>query len=150
MLRSSTALTIFEYSPINVPENSTEVSLPANVGQVKAITVADASHRGVLDLMAVQSDGAMLRMAERLDASGWDSTEIAQVPDASTFLADEVRLHAVDLDNNGAIDFYWGALPGRKRATSRALFCGLATIKASLLRRRKIDGSSENLRRRRC
>jgi Tfp pilus assembly protein PilF len=89
-----------------------EVPLPADAGQFKAIAAADASHRGILDLIAVRSDGAVLRLAERPDGSGWDSTEVAQVPDASNFLANEVRLHAIDLDNNGAIDLLLGRVSG--------------------------------------
>jgi Tfp pilus assembly protein PilF len=85
-----------------------EIPVPASVGHVKAITAADASHNGVLDLLAVQADGSILRLAEKLDASGWNSSEVARVPDPAKFLAGEVRLHAADLDNNGAIDLLLG------------------------------------------
>ncbi len=88
--------------------NFSETPLPSNLGQIKAITAADASHRGVLDLIAVQFDGAVVRLAQKLDVSGWDSAPIAQVPEASTFLAGEVRLRAADLDNNGAVDLLLG------------------------------------------
>ena len=86
----------------------TEIPLPTSLGQVKAITAADASHRGILDLIAIQSDGAVIRLALKLDTSGWDTAQIAQVPGASAFLASEVRLHALDLDRNGAIDLLLG------------------------------------------
>jgi Tfp pilus assembly protein PilF len=86
----------------------TEVPLPASLEGVKAITAADASHRGILDLIAVQADGAVVRLALKLDTSGWEAADIAQVPDPSAFLAGEVRFHAVDLDNNGAIDLLLG------------------------------------------
>jgi hypothetical protein len=76
--------------------------------QVKAITAADASHNGILDLLAVRSDGAILRLSEKRDETGWDSVEVAQVPDSDNFLKAEVRLHAADLDNNGAIDLWIG------------------------------------------
>ncbi len=115
-----------------------EVSLPADIGQVKAIAVADASHRGVLDLIAVQSDGAVIRMAERLDASGWDSTEIAQVPDASTYLADEVRLHAVDLDNNGAIDLLLGRVAGTETSNLPGALLWLGDDQGKYIAARKI------------
>lgn len=93
-----------------------EIPLPSGVGQVKAIAAADASHNGVLDLLAVQSDGAVIRLAEKLDGSGWDSTEVARVPDFASFLAGEVRLHASDLDNNGAIDLLLGRVTGTERS----------------------------------
>ena len=35
--------------------------------QVKAITAADASHNGILDLLAVTADGAIIRLAEKSD-----------------------------------------------------------------------------------
>ena len=76
----------------------------AGLEQVKAITAADASHNGILDLLAVQADGAIVRLAEKSDGTGWNKVEVARVPDASIYLAGEVRLHAADLDNNGAID----------------------------------------------
>ena len=77
-------------------------------GQFKAIAAADTSHRGILDLLAVQDDGAIIRLSEKADNSGWERVEIARVPDAANFLSSEVRLHAADLDNNGAIDLLLG------------------------------------------
>src|SRR5271165_318022 len=76
----------------------------AGLEQVKAVTAADASHNGILDLLAVQANGVVVRLAEKSDGHGWDKVEVARVPDASSYLAGEVRLHAADLDNNGAID----------------------------------------------
>jgi tetratricopeptide (TPR) repeat protein len=76
----------------------------AGLQRVKAITAADASHNGILDLLVVQEDGAMVRLAEKSDGRGWDTLEVARVPNASSYLAGEVRLHAAELDNNGAID----------------------------------------------
>lgn len=80
-----------------------EVATPPGITSIKAITAADASHRGILDLIAVQDDGAIVRLAEKTSSSGWDTAQIARVQDAS-YLADDVRLHAADMDNNGAID----------------------------------------------
>jgi Flp pilus assembly protein TadD len=77
-------------------------------GQFKAIAAADTSHRGILDLLAIQDDGAIIRLSEKADNSGWERVEIARVPDAANFLSSEVRLHAADLDNNGAIDLLLG------------------------------------------
>jgi Tfp pilus assembly protein PilF len=81
-----------------------EVPVPAESGAVKAIATADASHNGILNLLLARDDGAILRLAEKDGGHAWDVTELARVPDASNFLAREVRLRAADLDNNGAID----------------------------------------------
>ncbi len=85
-----------------------EEPVPASVGAVKAITAADVSHDGVLDLLAVRDDGAVLRLALKGDGAGWDVAQLAQVPDAANYLAGEVRLRAEDIDNNGAVDLLLG------------------------------------------
>ncbi len=82
----------------------TEIPAPAGLGQIKAIAAADASHTGILDLVAVQNDGAVLSLSLKNEGRTWGVTELARVPDASSFLAGEVRLRVADLDNNGAID----------------------------------------------
>ncbi len=88
-----------------------ERALPANVQEVKAIAVADADNGGVLDLLAVQPDGAIVRISDRKisDPEGglsWETAEIARVPNAAQVLSAEVRLRVADLDNNGALDLY--------------------------------------------
>jgi hypothetical protein len=85
-----------------------ETPVPADLGEVKTVTAADASHNGILDLLAVRSDGAVLRLVEKADEAGWETTEVGRVPNAANFLSAEVRLHAADLDNNGAIDLWLG------------------------------------------
>ena len=80
-----------------------EVSLPANLLPVKAINVADPDNDGILDLLAVQTDGAIVRVSYA-EGKGWSSTEIAKVPDAADYFAEEVRLLVADLDNNGGLD----------------------------------------------
>jgi adhesin HecA-like repeat protein len=91
-----------------------EVSPLPVAGEFKAITAADASHRGILDLLAVQSDGAIIRLSDK--DQGWERLEVARIDDAAGFLSGEVRLHAADLDNNGAVDL----LLGRVTASSDA------------------------------
>jgi tetratricopeptide (TPR) repeat protein len=81
-----------------------ERALPAGLPPIKAIAVADANNDGVLDLLAVQSDGAIIRISDKNDRQSWDMAEIARVPDVASNLAGEVRLRVADLDNNGALD----------------------------------------------
>src|SRR5208282_5836844 len=83
-----------------------ERPLPAGLQIVKAIAVADANNDGVLDLLAVQADGAIIRISDKNEGESWDMAEIATVPDADRNLAGDVRLHVADLDNNGALDLF--------------------------------------------
>jgi len=83
-----------------------ERPLPASLPVVKAIAVADANNDGVLDLLAVQADGAIVRISDKNEGQSWDVAEIARVPNADKNLASEVRLHVADLDNNGALDLF--------------------------------------------
>ncbi len=85
-----------------------EIPAPAEAGLAKAITAGDVSHRGILDLLTVREDGAILRLGLKEDGRAWNIAEVARVPDAHNYLAGEVRLHAADLDNNGAIDLLLG------------------------------------------
>jgi Tfp pilus assembly protein PilF len=80
----------------------TEQALPSNLGIIKAIATADANHDGILDLLAVESDGVILRLSD-IDGA-WNTGEIARVPDSGKSLAGEVRLRVGDFDNNGAFD----------------------------------------------
>ena len=77
--------------------------LPANLPLVKAIAASDVDNDGVLDLLAVQADGAIVRISPK-DEGGWDIGEIARVPNANNYVASDVRLRVADLDNNGALD----------------------------------------------
>lgn len=83
-----------------------ERALPAGLPLVKAIAVADANNDGVLDLLAVQNDGAIIRISDKNEGESWDTAEIARVPDVAKDLTGEVRLHVADLDNNGALDLF--------------------------------------------
>jgi Tfp pilus assembly protein PilF len=83
-----------------------ERPLPIGAAEVRAIATADVDSDGVLDLVAVREDGAVLRISAANDAHLLTGKEIARVPNPALRLAGEVRLHAADLDNNGAIDLY--------------------------------------------
>ncbi len=99
-----------------------ERSLPANFPMVKAIATADTNNDGILDLLAVQADGAIIRISDKNEGQSWETAEIARVPDAASYLAGDVRLRIADLDNNGALDLILSPasqVPGR--ATPGAL-----------------------------
>ena len=81
-----------------------ETHLGVASGETKAITIGDVSSDGVLDLVALQADGTILRIFTNDALERWSSAPIAHVANPSTALAGEVRLHAADLDNNGGVD----------------------------------------------
>ena len=81
-----------------------ERALPGDFSSIKAVAVADANDDGTLDLIAVRSDGAIVRISDKNDGQSWETAEIAHVPDAARNLAGDVRLLVADLDNNGALD----------------------------------------------
>jgi hypothetical protein len=79
-----------------------ERPLPAQLGAVKAITAGDPNHDGVLDVLAVQADGAIVRVSFKDEKQGFEVAELLRSPATAA----EVRLHIADLDNNGAADIY--------------------------------------------
>jgi Tfp pilus assembly protein PilF len=86
-----------------------ELPLPANFPPVKALNVADVDADGILDLLAVQADGAIVRISDQREGRVLDVAEIARVPsgpNVPNYLAGEVRLRVADLDNNGAVDLF--------------------------------------------
>jgi tetratricopeptide (TPR) repeat protein len=83
-----------------------ERALPASLPLIKAIAVADANNDGIIDLIAVQADGSIIRISDKNEGATWETAEVARVPDAVNNLAGEVRLHVADLDNNGALDLF--------------------------------------------
>ena len=83
-----------------------ERSLPAGLPLIKAITAADVNNDGIIDLLLVESDGTILRLSDKNSGQDWNKTEIARIPNASTYFTDEMRLQTADLDNNGALDLF--------------------------------------------
>jgi Tfp pilus assembly protein PilF len=98
---------------------------PAGLPAVKAVAVADANNDGILDLLAVQADGAIIRISDKNEGEGWQTAEIARVPNPSRYLAGEVRLHVADLDNNGALDLVLcSTVPTAGNASGALLWLG--------------------------
>ncbi len=79
-----------------------EIAVPSGGKGTRAITAADASHLGILDLLGIKDDGSILRISE--SNGSWTVTTITSIPDSAKYLGATVRLYAADLDNNGAID----------------------------------------------
>jgi Tfp pilus assembly protein PilF len=77
-----------------------ELAPPRNLPPVKAVTAADVSGGGTLALVAVEETGALVAITGTSEAEAWNVAELGKAPR----LAAEVRLHAADFDNNGAMD----------------------------------------------
>jgi Flp pilus assembly protein TadD len=101
-----------------------ERSLPVNLSKIKSLVVADTDDDGILDLLVVQQDGAIVRISDENEGAGWSTTEIARVPDASEYLANEIRLRAADLDNNGALDLYLSPVTAARGIPGALLWLG--------------------------
>jgi hypothetical protein len=76
----------------------TQLALPANLPHVQAVTVADVNTAGTLALVAVEETGALVAITHA--GEEWTLVPLGTAPR----LARDVRLHAADLDNNGAVD----------------------------------------------
>jgi FG-GAP-like repeat/ASPIC and UnbV len=81
-----------------------ERALPRNLPLIKAVTAADVDGDGRLDLLAVEANGAIVRISSKDGEESWDTATLVTVPNANSYLQDDVRLCVADLDNNGALD----------------------------------------------
>ena len=101
-----------------------ERPLSVSISAVKAIAVADANNDSILDLLAVEADGAILRISDKNEGESWETAEIARVPDVANNLTGDVRLHVADLDNNGALDLLLSpaSLPSSKSSNGSIIW----------------------------
>ncbi len=98
-----------------------ESLLPANFASPKAITAADVNSDGLLDLVAVLPGGNIAGLSYGTNRQGWTSTTLATVPNPSANVSGDVRIHAADLDNNGAIDLVLAQITPSTSRTAGAL-----------------------------
>lgn len=97
-----------------------EVPVPAEFASPKAITAADVNSDGLLDLVCVLPGGAIARLSYAASGQGWTSAHVADVPNPAITLTGDVRLHAADIDNNGAIDLLLGQVSASKNGSGGA------------------------------
>jgi hypothetical protein len=92
--------------------------VPANIGSVITISVADINNDGVLDLLLLQSDGVIYRLSDKAEGQDWETAEVARVPGAPDYMEGRFNLSAADLDNNGSIDIKLSVLGPPDRVSS--------------------------------
>jgi len=92
-----------------------ERSLPANLPPVRAINVADINSDGVMDLLALQSDGILIRLSDRNEGQEWGTAEIARLNNLKDYLLGSIRLRVADFDNNGGNDVLLSSLVPRAK-----------------------------------
>ncbi|HEX8890568.1 MAG TPA: FG-GAP-like repeat-containing protein [Pyrinomonadaceae bacterium] len=85
-------------------------SLPSNLTDVDAMTVADVNNDGKLDLLLYQVDDVIRRLSDKNDGQDWEMAEVTRLPSPGGGVS-EFRLFAADIDNNGSIDLVLSALP---------------------------------------
>jgi len=82
-----------------------DVPFPFDIGPALAINVADLNNDGVLDLVIVRADGAVVRLSDKDHGAGWDHAEVAKAANTDA----PVTLRLADLDNNGGLDLLYGS-----------------------------------------
>ncbi len=78
-----------------------ERSIPSGLPALRTMSAADANSDGVLDLVTLQDDGAIVRISDKSQGEAWETAEIARLPNISER---SFHLHIADLDNNGGLD----------------------------------------------
>lgn len=79
-------------------------AMPPEINTVKAISVADVNNDSVLDLLKLQSNGAIQRFSDKANGQEWEMAEAAGISSTPNLLEGSHRLFSADLDNNGSLD----------------------------------------------
>ncbi len=113
-----------------------EMTIPAAFASAKAITAADVNDDGLMDLIAVLPNGVIARLSYTGSGQGWGSSTLVTIPNASMNLAGDVRVHADDIDNNGAIDLLLSQVsPSTSREAGALIWLADPSGKFNLLNR---------------
>jgi tetratricopeptide (TPR) repeat protein len=88
----------------------TRRALPSTLQAIVSITVADANNDAILDVLAAQRDGAIIRLSSKAEGRDWETAEIARAPTPPAGSSTGgFELLSADMDNNGGNDLL---LPG--------------------------------------
>ena len=101
-----------------------ERPLPSGLLPAKAIATADVNHDGILDLLVVQDDGKLIALSDRNEGKNFEPISVATIPDAASFLKEDVRLRVADLDNNGALDLVLARVSGERTPNDTDIWLG--------------------------
>jgi Tfp pilus assembly protein PilF len=95
-----------------------ERDLPLGLPSLRAISMGDLNNDGVLDLVAVQVDGRIIRISDKNEGQSWETAQIASFDNVSLYGGRDFYLHVTDLDNNGGNDLLltFSKDPGGKNA----------------------------------
>ena len=115
-----------------------ERDLPLGLPPLSAISVGDLNSDGILDLVGVQADGAIIRISDKNEGQNWDTSQIASWDNNSLYFGRDYFLDVVDLDNNGSNDLLltFSKNPSGKNAPGAVGWLSDEGNKFSLLRNR--------------
>jgi hypothetical protein len=71
---------------------------------LRAINVCDLNDDGVLDLVAVQVDGKIIRLSDKQEGQGWELAQLTSFDRNALYGGRDFYLQVSDLDNNGGND----------------------------------------------
>ncbi len=69
-----------------------ERPLPPTLPTVHTINVDDANNDGVLDLIAVQTDGVVIRISDKNEGQEWETAEVARLKNAPELSRRQISL----------------------------------------------------------